>query len=830
MSDVGSEIQARRNRIRWLITALNVLVMASSAQARVEVNVSHVGFPRVQGGDVIRSGTWIPIIVDLTLAEQTSFDGSVRTAQADNDGDECFDAVDVHLRVETGGSQRVYLYVPANPSRSQDRFFVEVRNADGEAIKVVSQGEITYQAKSSEPPVVIDPDDVLILSVSSSAVGRISELVGGDRREKFSRNVEVAHMSPSDLPELWIGLESVDFVVWDDARPEELTQRQIEALLEWVRQGGTLLIAASQSAGSLKLTKLIEPVLPVDCGEVVAIESLPEMRRLLLDPPAADADLRRAVSGWESAPFPAPVPVARCAVRGDSSVVARENGIPSDLVTRRRVGKGHVVFSGITLRDLFSAPSVVNKFFSTTFHFMPLGKSDETHATPVSLFGRVVSAVAFSTSGSLYLLTAGVFSVLYVLAATFGTWRVLRMKNLIHHSWTAFAMVGVVASVVSIAVVGTMHGFGDRLHQIAIVDADAGQPYGSGTAFFGLKTSIDKEVDLWLPSDWVGADEPEATSCFLRAIPEGNDFTEAGTSFADPEEYRVVPGSAVVDDVRIRATLKRFEGRWEGPLGGKFSGQVQTRGRTITEDSFVINNLGVNLRNCYLLHPILNLGDIAGVRDQSIYVYRVGDMPSDGTKVPLAQRCYRLLETETGTETVSDVMRRSTLAKLQEEWSMPFRGVLASMGYGSGGDDGLVMGQEQNALLLLSTIGEFDPRTISSRMGDLIGGMQTWSRDRLRQLDLREHLQAGRPPLDDRPAEAGSLVLVGFAADPGPIRLFARSGDRAYKPVAPEGSASWTMYRIRIPLSKLDSVEEPSPSPKSKEPLWDEKLPRGWRP
>ena len=810
------------------IYTLIAVAMASSAQARVEVNVSHVGFPRVQGGDVIRSGAWIPIIVDLALAEQPSFDGSVRAAQIDNDGDECFDTVEVHLRSETGGSQRVYLYVPANPlrSRSQDWFFVEVKSADGEAVKVVTQGEVSYRARPAEQPTVIASDDLLVLSISSSVVGRVAELIRAEKQEKFTRGVEVAHMSPKDLPELWIGLESVDYIVWDDARPEELTQRQLEALLEWVRQGGTLLIAASQTAGALKLTKLIEPVLPVDLSEVTAVESLPEVRRALLDPPSGHAEVRYTVSGWEGVPFSSPVPVVRCARRGDSVVVARESAIQSDLVARRRVGRGHVVFSGITLRDLFSAPCAVTKFFATTFHLTSMSKSDEAPATPVSLFGRVVSAVAFSTSGSLYLLTAGVFSVLYVLAATFGTWRFLRAKSLVHHSWTAFAMVGLVASVLSVVVVGTVHGFGDRLHQIAIVDVEAGQTFGSGTAFFGFKTSIDKELDLWLPSDWVGADEPAATSCFLRAIPEGSDLTEGNSSFADPEEYRVVPGSAVVDDVRIRATLKRFEGRWDGPLGGKFTGQVQSRGRTITDDSFVVNELGVDLHNCYLLHPILNIGDIAGVRDQSIYVYRVGDVPSNGTKISVAQRCYQVV----GAEKVTDVMLRSTLAKLQEEWSAPLRGLLATIGYGSSGEDGFIMGQEQNALLLLSTIGEFDPKTISSRMAGLMGGVQTWSRDRLRQLDLREQLQAGRPPLDDRPAEVGGLVLIGFAADPGPVRLFARSGDRAYKPVSPEASASWTMYRIRIPITKLDSVEEPTEKPKPEEPLWDEKLPRGGRP
>ena len=135
MNDLTPKFILRSRHVPWAILTLFACTFGNSAEARVEVNISHVGFPRVQGGDVIRSGVWIPIIVDLALAEQTSFDGSVRTAQVDNDGDECFDTVDVHIRAETGGSQRVYLYVPANPLRNQERFFVEVRTADGEAVK-----------------------------------------------------------------------------------------------------------------------------------------------------------------------------------------------------------------------------------------------------------------------------------------------------------------------------------------------------------------------------------------------------------------------------------------------------------------------------------------------------------------------------------------------------------------------------------------------------------------------------------------------------------------------------------------------------------------------
>ena len=49
----------------------------------------------------------------------------------------------------------------------------------------------------------------------------------------------------------------------------------------------------------------------------------------------------------------------------------------------------------------------------------------------------------------------------------------------------------------------------------------------------------------------------------------------------------------------------------------------------------------------------------------------------------------------------------------------------------------------------------------------------------------------------------GSLVLIGFASDPGPLRVFTRSHDDPFRVLHPEPEASWSMYRIRIPVTRL---------------------------
>jgi hypothetical protein len=191
------------------------------------------------------------------------------------------------------------------------------------------------------------------------------------------------------------------------------------------------------------------------------------------------------------------------------------------------------------------------------------------------------------------------------------------------------------------------------------------------------------------------------------------------------------------------------------------------------------------------LQPISNIGDMAVGRDQFIYAYPIGDLPS-GEKIPIAQRCYPL------GRPARDIMKANELEDAQRAWSARFQGILSSVAYGRSSQGGFAMGNEREALLLASTLGEFDPDTIAQTSVDW-GAPNTWSRDRLRRLDLRLHLHAG----DDDPPEAGTAVLIGFAQTPGPMRLFTRTGERDFRPLQPEADSSWTMYRIRIPMTRL---------------------------
>ena len=149
-----------------------------------------------------------------------------------------------------------------------------------------------------------------------------------------------------------------------------------------------------------------------------------------------------------------------------------------------------------------------------------------------------------------------------------------------------------------------------------IVDGRAGEVDADGSAYFGLVSPVYSNVDVWLPSDPLLAGKPEASQCYLRPMPEINDWGDMGAQYTDSASYRLFPSTAEIRGVPLRATLKQFEGRWSGFLRGTLDGSLGVQRRRIpsgedgsggfdetmfTEDSWLENNLGVDLSPCYLI-------------------------------------------------------------------------------------------------------------------------------------------------------------------------------------------------------------------------------------
>jgi hypothetical protein len=776
-----------------LSAAIVVCHSTAPASGTLIVDLAHVGIPSWPGGHIVRNGAWTPLFVDVSLEGGQGFDGEVQVLQIDGDGDVILDAAPLHLREDSGGTQRVLLYALPTVVAARSSLAVRVVDAEGTLTEVVSGGKPTYHVTPLEPPQLVNDDGLLVLSLGAVAPTRLQDLFASmDEPVVYGRAVHVGQLSPGDVPELWIGLESVDVVIWDQADAGKLSMRQLEALTEWVRQGGRLLVAAARTADTLSALTGDGGLLPVTLGGVFSTANLPELRRVLL-------------GDRESREYTSPVLLTRATPTNGAKVLHHEPDIEADIVVKHRLGRGEVIFCAADLRDLFRDHVSPRVFYQKVLSLKVLG--DKEDAEPISLFPHVAGAVAFSTSGSWYLVGATLFSLAYVLLATFGVWGFLATRRWKEHNWTGFALVALLASVVSIVSVGAVRGVDHRVHQLTILDVEAGDAYAHGTALIGLKTATDTELDLWLPHDTAMDKEPGATPCFLRPIPP-SPYGEDTTRFADTDTYRVSPGEGVLEGVRIRSTLKRLEGRWEGRLDGVIRGQVSVTAPVglyntrITDESFIINDLGVDLRNCWILHAAVDIFAPDGRhsresdRSDGIYAYRIGELRATGQPVRLAPLCY---VPETG-KTEQQARREKTLDIRHREWGSDFLGrFLGGAFSGSAPGTDSVIGREQEALLLLSTIGDIDP-VLLNQGKYMQFNTRTFARDRLRHLDLRERLVRD------------CVYLIGFADDPGPVRLAYRKTDSgsAFRVLQPQRGHRWTMYRVRIPASIVPASAESS--------------------
>jgi hypothetical protein len=790
-------------RLAVAIWAVALLGGAASALGAVVGDIVRIGYLGSRN-PVVRAGAWTPVVVDLGLDGQTSFDGLLRLRQFDRDGDVYVDTVPVHLvDAGDGGRQRYWLYTVANPqSTRRDNFEVELLETesgledDATRVQVISGGVPVPALRPEQNTELITDDVHLILEISTGQLGRIRHLADRELHDRFDRPVEVAHVSPLDLPNSWLGLEMVDYILWEDADPTLITPAQERALVEWVEHGGRLALAAGRTADALAQSDRLGGLLPVRVGRVASTRSLPEVRSRML-----------SLGGGEAATYPQGIVYVRTELVDDPDVksVLDEPELDTTVVSTRRVGRGTLTFVAASTGDLLAVKDAdLIKFHRSLFELRSNpANQDNLSTTLVNLMTYLDREVAFYQAGAARLAVALLFAVGYVLLATFGAWRLLQKRDWLRQSWTALAVTAIAASVVSLIGVQVIHGVGRDLRQLTIVDGVANQVAARATAYYGLKTATHSRLDLWLPSDSVMQTEPEASACALKPMLEPRTTVNATAGFTDPGRYQLMPSTAEILNVPVRATLKQFEGRWQGDLRGtvlssvaaapvylpKNDAELSEEVYGFSEDSWIENGLETDLHDCQLYfverdlvspQNLLMLDQRGGSFIYPLYVFGLGRIES-GERVNLYERIF---QTSEGEMIPLDAFKRQTLDGIQLSWGRSF----IPRGETFGGVDEKLpdyrFDHYQNVILLATVLGDVSPTKfgISS-----FQGLRVFSRGRLRHLDVG-HLLTSH-----------SALLVGFADDAGPARLCVRPHGRTeYKPVEPEEPR--TVYRFVIPV------------------------------
>ena len=596
----------------------------------------------------------------------------------------------------------------------------------------------------------------------------------------------MAHISPDLVPDHWIGLEMVDAIVWDAANPTPtaMTLNQQRAILDWVRHGGRLLIAAGNTSDALKSSEFRD-YLPARITGVKAESVLPgELPNGSWSGQSSEEDVE----------YPQPIQLAQCELNEGAEALVQSLAGTQTYLARKPLGRGSIAYLSLTLRDLFRVEGDAKEFFRRSLQLRRKSTIDTQQqgvwgfgVEPIDLFSRMTRFIGFEAKTTIYMLVAIIFVIAYGLLATWGAWFVLQKRNMLHYSWPAFFLIAAGASLISVVAVRANQGLGKELHQLSIIDTTVDTYAAAAHCYFGLKTSsYVQDVDVLLPQG-----PPEQTDAlrsphYLRPLSPRIGTMAAEHRFADTKRYDSQPTRAQLNNVPIRATLKQLEGYWRGSTDGqisaniRFQPQLEDGRQPFTNDSTITNKLGHDLVNCYLIEATLDPDDtrVRGGRSETIYVHPIGTI-RDTEVVFIAQRLGGL--NVKGKEYPKDY----TLRNFQKSWAKGSSLVLGSFA----GDPFQNITREQWAIMLLSTFLENEPEIDSSASQFSLTGraelLQTNSRWLDRSVDLTPR----------------SLLLIGFAVDEaGPAVLYMRSGRSRWGFSLP--AKAMTVYRVTIPVDR----------------------------
>jgi len=133
-----------------------------------------------------------------------------------------------------------------------------------------------------------------------------------------------ANVRPKFLPETWYGYDSVKLLIMRANTLSQLSEKQLQALTRWLKQGGYLVLGGDLNYGSLDRKRLLD-ILPI---RVRGYRQLSEL-------PSLGGFCSRTLTGSE------PFLVLNVSV-DDAHVLAKENDTP--IVIQKNLGFGQIVF------------------------------------------------------------------------------------------------------------------------------------------------------------------------------------------------------------------------------------------------------------------------------------------------------------------------------------------------------------------------------------------------------------------------------------------------------------------------------------------------------
>jgi len=540
-----------------LVFLAAILVPAARGQmldgAEMEIALEHFGV-----GDTSRPGDWVALSVLLTDAGSAAREVVVTTSLVDADGDKPrpMRAVTSNPGVQ---NQRVWLYsrLPywfGSESTLPVSVYEAARTDGGVGRTKVGLGQYETRFKAGDP-----------------------WLATGHERTEIADGIE-----PSGLPDKWQGLIPLDALVWAEGDPWELTSERAQAVRDWVRAGGHLIVILPR-VGSAWLTPLNNPLFELlPEVEVTRLEEVPlNDFRSLLSSGRALPPVETSVHVFEASEGAAPEAAMR--------ILEDEKG--RCVVARRLHGTGAVTLVGLDVTQ--SALAERGGIEPEAFWHRVLGRrgplfTEREMATvlsgtqfnaglrdPTVLDGSIPQTIAKTGRAAAGVLLGLVIFAIYWVVAGPGGFAVLKLRGLTRHAWLAFVLASAAFSVLAWSGARAIRPGRVETTHLRLLDHVYGQPV--------------QRARLWgsVLIPWYGEAELSVVTREgeLAAIAPWDPAVETpapGIGFPDARAYAVPAWDLGAVEVPARATVKQVRVDWAGaPRWGMplpLPAEGQTRG------------------------------------------------------------------------------------------------------------------------------------------------------------------------------------------------------------------------------------------------------------
>lgn len=551
---------------------------ATSGSSEIDLRVLQFGL-----GNVARPGAWTGVQVQVQELGVKSREIVLRLGVRDEDGDTA--QYQTTIATTPGSKTIVWLYARLTSRASaQTTYVLSAHEArEGSAAEIAAGvsragpqlARVAFQTGSGR---MADPESGMMAVIGRSPAGLdqytfpVSQ-VSSFPAQTHERIQLTTGLTASSLPDRWMGLSSLDTLVWaasgPDAEPTDLAEQQARAIREWVQRGGHLVVIlppvgqAWTSPGQPLAD--ITPRVTVERDEAA---DLNQFRSLLNHNAKASLPNKTLVQSFGLVPGARPEEAMRIMAGPDGRIVA----------VRRLVGSGAVSLVGIDVasRALASTGGVQaeafwNRLLGRRGNTPSLEEIDKLSKKSAGAFSRreqiridtaIGSSISRTGRAAIGVLLAFlIFALYWVIAGPLGFY-ILKKREQSQYAWLGFVLVGAVFTALAWVGAQSLRPNKTSVQHLTILDAVAGQ--GTQHARMFVSASLPSYGEQMFGIAGAGENSGTLTNAVAAWEPPPSVDGDSGSTFPDARDYAVA--SRQPDRVRVpsRSTVKSLSVDWLG--------------------------------------------------------------------------------------------------------------------------------------------------------------------------------------------------------------------------------------------------------------------------